>query len=741
MVKRKWPAILVICVVTMLNCSRPPAKFTPAETPSKFVNSIGMKFVLIEPGSFLMGQKEGGDWDERPVHKVTITTPFYMAVTEVSNAQYEQFDPDHRKLRGKLSFSKDDSDAVVFVSWYEAARFCKWLSKKEGKSYRLPTEAEWEYACRAGRTTAYHTGNSLPNAYHKNQQQTWQPKPVSVKVGTTSTNPWGLFDMHGNVEEWCYDWYGPYENSEQVNPVGRAAGDFKVTRGGSHSTKVSYLRSANRLGTLPKDKSWLIGLRVVLGKMPKTKPLPVPPPPLNQQNVKQQIPADLLKGPNPEKPYFKGPREYIKIPPGSNGPMYSKHNHDPALIDCPNGDLLAIWYSCRTEPGRELTILASRLRYGSNQWEPASTFWDAPDRNDHAPAGWSDGRGTIYHFNGLSAGATWGNLALVMRTSTDSGATWAKARLIGPEHTYRHQPVESVFKTRQGFIILPCDAGPGGSGGTAVHISRDSGRTWVDPGAGQPGPKFDSGTTGAWVAGIHAGVVQLKDGSLMAFGRGNSIDGRMPMSISKDMGKTWTYSASEFPSIGGGQRLILRRLQQGPILFVSFTDRKKGMPIIDAAGKQRQVFGMFAALSFDEGKTWPVKRLITAGGPQRKIDGGGNTGWFTMDENHAEPKGYLAATQTPDGLIHLISSKQHYVFNLAWLKQPMPTENKKIAEKPKHSSVPGVVIDHSPAKTRKYVGSPTAYDDGLGGAHTANDANYLTFHRIRNFRKLNLENS
>ena len=140
------------------------------------------------------------------------------------------------------------------------------------------------------------------------------------------------------------------------------------------------------------------------------------------------------------------------------------------------------------------------------------------------------------------------------------------------------------------------------------------------------------------------------------------------------MADTWTYSASEFPPLSGGQRLVLRRLQEGPILFISFTDRKKGMTIPDAKGKKHRVFGMFAALSFDEGKTWPCKRLITAGGVDKKLDGGGNTGRFTMDQTHAEPGGYLAATQTPNGLIHLISSKLYYVFNLAWLKEPMLAE-------------------------------------------------------------------
>ncbi|MGD8500030.1 MAG: SUMF1/EgtB/PvdO family nonheme iron enzyme [Phycisphaerales bacterium] len=716
MIKSKWPAILVICLVTGLCPAEVAAEAPSVQMPDTFVNSIGMKFVRIKPGSFLMGQKESGDWDERPMHRVHITKSFHMAATEVTNAQYEQSDPKHREVRGKLGFSEKDDEAVVFVSWHEAAKFCEWLSKKEGKPYRLPSEAEWEYACRAGTTTTYHTGDSLPKEFHKNARMSWFPdparsrknaEPVPLTAAQTASNSWGLFDMHGNVEEWCYDWYGPYEQGERTDPVGRSGGDFKVTRGGSHSTVISFLRSANRLGALPEDKNWLIGFRMVMGEMPNAEPLAGPARALNQRDVIRQIPPDLAKSPDPKMPYFRGPREYVKIPPDSDGPMYSEHNHDPALVDCPNGDLLAIWYSCRNEPGRELAILASRLRHGSEQWEPASCFWDAPDRNDHAPAFWFDGRDTIYHFNGLSAAATWGSLATVMRTSTDSGATWSKARLINPGHGLRHMPVESVFRTREGFIVLPCDAVTGGNGGTAVHISRDGGQTWVDPGAGRPRPTFAAGTTGAWIAGIHAGVVQLKDGSLMAFGRGNNIDGRMPMSISKDMGRNWTYSASEFPPLGGGQRLILRRLHEGPILFVSFTDRRRGMSIPDPAGTERKVFGMFAAMSIDEGKTWPVKRLVTNGGPARELDGGGNTGKFIMDETHAEPRGYLAATQTPDGLIHLISSKQYYVFNIAWLQEGMAAANRENPEIADHSHVPGVVIDHSPSKTGEYLGSPS----------------------------------
>jgi formylglycine-generating enzyme required for sulfatase activity len=639
-----------------------------------FTNSLGINMVRIDPGSFIMGSDQG-DWDERPAHEVTISRPFLVGMTEVTNAQYEQFDPQHKQLRGKLGLSRDDDEAVVFVSWEDAAAFCDWLSRKEGKPYRLPTEAEWEYACRAGTTTAYHMGEALPDSFHKNVALSWFPGRrsdkdiVPVHVKKTPPNAWGLHDMHGNVEEWCLDWYGPYAADEKADPVGRAAGDFRVTRGGSHSTTLEFLRSANRSGTLPEDKSWLIGFRVVQAEMPSTEPLLAPAGPLNARNVSQDIPSDLAEGPDPTKPYFAGPLQYVTQPPAVACPVFNRHNHCPALVNCANGDLLAIWYTCNTEPGRELGIVASRLSYGEDEWQVASNFWDAPDRNDHASALWVDEKGTLYHFNGLSAAATWGSLATIMRTSTDNGATWSKARLIMPEHGLHHMPIESVIRTREGALLVPCDAVPGGAGGSAVLVSRDDGKTWIDPGEGRPAPDFSAGSTGAWIAGIHAGFVQLLDGRLLAFGRGNNIDGRMPMSVSADLGETWTYSAGPFPPISGGQRLAILRLREGPVLFCSFG---REVRFRDEAGAERVGSGLFAALSTDEGQSWEIKRLITDDGQPRTVDGGGNTGRFTMSATSAEPRGYLSICQAANGVIHLISSKQYYAFNLAWINTPPP---------------------------------------------------------------------
>jgi formylglycine-generating enzyme len=646
-----------------------------AQENGAFTNSLGMKMVRIDPGTFHMGSAQGGDFDERPAHPVRISRSFFMAATEISNRQYEEFDPAQKSFRGKRGFSKEDDEAVVFVSWHDAVKFCEWLSRKEGKNYRLPTEAEWEYACRAGTATSYATGDTLPEVFHKHQKQEWDPVPVALHTGQTPANPWGLHDLHGNVEEWCLDWHGAYDPVAQVDPVGPARCDFKVTRGGSHNTPVEFLRSANRSGTLPHDKHWLIGFRIVQAELPSTPPRREVEPPLWARNVEQSK-FDWAGRGEAEKPFFSGPKTFVFISPDSNGPLFSRHNHQPAITACPNGDLLAIWYSCQTEAGRELGVVASRLRRGAEEWEPAAPFWDAPDRNDHGNALWWDGRETLHHFNGLSTDGTWAKLALVQRTSTDNGATWSEARLIDPEHQLRNQVIAGAFQTREGHIIVPCDAVPGGNGGTAIHVGYNGGERWEDPGASAEKPNFAEGEEGGWIAGIHAGVVELKDGRLMALGRGDSISGQMPKSVSvpggqaAGPGKRWRYSASGLPPIGGGQRLVLLRLKEGPLFLASFASE---MELLDSDGIPQKVSGLFGALSFDEGETWPVRRLITDGGPERELDGGGNTRRFKMSATTAEPRGYLAATQTPDEVIHLISSKLHYRFNLAWLKSPLPS--------------------------------------------------------------------
>lgn len=632
--------------------------------------------VEIPAGSFYMGGTgEGEDFDEAPVHKVTISRPFRMGQTEVTNAQFEAFRPEHRAYRGKNGLSSGDDEAVTFVSYHDAVAFCEWLSQKEGKTYRLPTEAEWEYACRAGTYYDFYTGDGLPESYRKHQQTTRDYAAVSLRVGQTPPNAFGLYDMHGNVEEWCLDWYGPYSAEEQTDPAGYATGFYRVTRGGSHNTPDKYLRSANRMAMIPEDKHALTGFRVVQAEYPSQPTLIDETPHRHANAVRQQA---FTWSKNDTTPFFTAPVPYVITPACGSSEPFFRHNHQPAITWCDNGDLLAAWFSADEENGRGMVVLASRLRAGSDQWEEASLFFKVPDRNMTGLALFNDGEGRLYHLNGVEAAGDWQNLAMALRVSTDNGATWSAPRLIAPEHTKRHQIIAGTIRTREGWLIQACDAGPGSHDGAAIHISKDGGATWHDPWDGAPLPDFHEGGSGSTIAGIHAGVVQLADGSLMALARGNSIEDeqgrlRMPMSLSKDGGKTWEYHASEFPPIDGGQRLVFMRLKEGPLLLISFTDHplrtpenERGMLFPDRAGNNYRGYGLYAALSFDEGKTWPVRKLLTDG-ETRFLNGGAWTRFFLMDQTHAEPRGYMAATQTPDGMIHLVSSRLYYRFNLAWL--------------------------------------------------------------------------
>jgi len=232
------------------------------------------------------------------------------------------------------------------------------------------------------------------------------------------------------------------------------------------------------------------------------------------------------------------------------------------------------------------------------------------------------------------------------------------------------------IRTREGYLVLPLD---GNKPGASLNISRDGGQTWnFKPSHGKP--DFRAGGKGTRAPGIHNAIAQLADGRIMAFGRYDlpeeqeKFNFRTPVSYSSDWGETWTYEASEFPAIGSVQRAVLLRLQEGPLLFCSFTDeqrywpKRKGMTFKAADGSEFTGYGLFGAVSFDEGKTWPVRRLITPGGPERTVPGVDKRE-FTLSDTMSEAAAYLGACQTRDGMVQLISSKNHYVFNLEWLKQ------------------------------------------------------------------------
>ncbi len=308
--------------------ARPPGGELPKapEPDDLLTNSIGMKLKRIPAGQFLMGsgreviEREKKDllrlapsWrmtQEGPQHEVRITKPFYMGVHEVTVGQFRVFVQETkyktqaekeggafripialpRKMDGNTNwlnpaFEQDDQHPVVCVSWYDAKEFCAWLSKKEGKTYRLPTEAEWEYACRAGTTTRYCCGNDdhglrdfanlgdesilqeWPGFKHPYAMMPWNDAyPFTAPVGGFQANAFGLHDMHGNVWEWVADWYADdyYAKSPKQDPQGPESGSSRVARGGSWFEPAWNSRSALRTRPPPSNRANNVGFRVVL---------------------------------------------------------------------------------------------------------------------------------------------------------------------------------------------------------------------------------------------------------------------------------------------------------------------------------------------------------------------------------------------------------------------------------------------------------------------------------------------
>jgi sulfatase modifying factor 1 len=246
-----------------------------AQQPERFTNPLGMEFVRLEAGSFMMGSPPSEphrDKDET-LHKVTLTHPFFMQVTEVTQAQWKAL------MGSNPSFFKECGDdcPVESVSWFDCREFIEKLNKSTGETYRLPTEAEWEYACRAGTTTAYSWGNTIDCNRAMFQNNTRRDadaclpyvkehglKPDSpAPVRSYPANPWGLYDMSGNVWEWCRDWYGPYPQGPVIDPQGPDAGRMKVRRGGSWFMYGLYCRCANRNRSHPATRYRTTGFRLI----------------------------------------------------------------------------------------------------------------------------------------------------------------------------------------------------------------------------------------------------------------------------------------------------------------------------------------------------------------------------------------------------------------------------------------------------------------------------------------------
>jgi formylglycine-generating enzyme len=242
-----------------------------------FTNSIGMEFVRIPAGSFLMGSPADEPYRGKGEiqHKVTISKPFYMQTTEVTIKQWQ-------KVMGKPWYhifmrpNKDGNLPVTRVCQYDIQKFLSKLNAMGEGTYSLPTEAQWEYAARAGSTTAYYWGNRIdcsramyanaeegPDNCAEAVERRGLPENSPAPVKSYAPNAWGLYDMSGNVWEWCRDWFGPYSAKAQIDPQGPDSGEMRVRRGGGWFSPKYSLRSANRAYGHPASRLSTTGFRVI----------------------------------------------------------------------------------------------------------------------------------------------------------------------------------------------------------------------------------------------------------------------------------------------------------------------------------------------------------------------------------------------------------------------------------------------------------------------------------------------
>jgi hypothetical protein len=349
-----------------------------------------------------------------------------------------------------------------------------------------------------------------------------------------------------------------------------------------------------------------------------------------------------------------GPLNPRRFKPSVRGPFFAE-SHGGDLLELPNGDILSVWPNYQEENTHtrdQETTAASLLRNGSDSWEDPCVFWEVPDRYTAGGQVALAEDGTLFHTILVPLTSGTGNNAVYWRSSSDNGRTWSRPKVFAGEYAPQYGGVEGEPDGSLSGWLIP-------AGRNAVlrrYRSSDGGSTWIEEDT-------------LFLRGSHTGAIRRSDGSLLqVVGRDVGDHDEVPNAlrrISHDGGETWTESLTDLPRVFALQMDGLTQLPEGPLAYVSFAEDQE---FPTSGGGSFVGTGLFVALSYDEGETWPIKKLLTPGLPIREVPVVYGQ-YYVSSPWTAEPRGYLGWIRSRNGIYHVTTSANHYAFNLAWLEQ------------------------------------------------------------------------
>ena len=588
---------------------------------------IQLDLVWISAGSFTMGQREkekdAYPNKETPQHPVTLSNGFWMGKYEVTKEQWRSV-MGNEPWKGHRYVSDDPGSPAVYITWGDALAFTTKLATTTKRNFRLPTEAEWEYACRSGTTTRFYWGDDLD--YEKIDHQAWwmgntliTDNKYARSVGLLPPNFWGLYDMNGNVSEWCQDWHGYYYDGLAFDPVGAASGEHRVLRGGSWLCIGGHCRSSRRHHESPSIHKSDIGFRVVLGLSPKQQP---------------------------------GTPEYVNL--FTSGTEGIHTYRIPGLLLSPDSSLLAFCEARKiSQDDMSPTDMVLRRSMDSGRsWLPMQTIVQGQGVEalmNPCPVIDYNNNTIILICNNANK-ISIGHHQHFQLTSRDNGQTWSEPVDIGPvirnyDNTFNPGPGVGL-QMKTGRLIVPGYTGDLNEESEDEFYSRvlysdDHGKSW-------------SLGIAVSVPSDECQAVELADGNLILNMRGNMGMSCRGVAISEDGGQTWSKvrwdrTLNECPCQASLVRHSIPDLNvKGRILFSNPDNAGEKFNVVERTR-------MTVRVSYDEGETWPVKRLI-----------------------HHGPSSYSTMVRLPDGDIGLLfeggeKHRREWIrfarFSLSWLTQ------------------------------------------------------------------------